>query len=371
MAKKKVAIIPTEIIPSVSVTSLTPREVSRRFAGLLNDGATLTVDGQGRKNPTALPKRGYTPKYEVDLFQCRYFLCNKRDADGLKVLPAFVMPNRNKDRKRIYARVFYKDSSLVWRSASHYINTPEEQWIGKGAVKRVKIHGSYRWVSAEETTDLPFELQAALDDVSRRGPRSRNDHQLLSLVLRNAPADRVWPYRDFEGPREKAMSASKNRINNNQSIAWFAEHGKPESLQFEPGFEPDFAAIVDSSDSRSTMYGGDIKKYRIASKNRQVQYLFVKSPTHTWIVNPQSFTSELSSYGLRTVDVVADEDFSIPGYEFADNNGDGHTEDQIPAGFVGAPCPFDNDRADASPWNHRLPVITAFHKAIGAPTPSK
>ena len=59
--------------------------------------------------------------------------------------------------------------------------------------------------------------------------------------------------------------------------------------------------------SRSKMYGGEIRKYRIASRNRLIQYLFLEGPHHVWLVYPQSLTVELSSYGLRTVDVAADE----------------------------------------------------------------
>ncbi|MGI9202779.1 MAG: hypothetical protein ACR2Q3_02145, partial [Woeseiaceae bacterium] len=81
-------------------------------------------------------------------------------------------------------------------------------------------------------------------------------------------------------------------------------------------------------------------------------------------VHPQSFTTELSSYGLRTVDVIGDEDLNIPGYEFFDNAGTGEIDDQIPAGFAGPICPIDPDRADASPWNERLPIIQAFRRLV-------
>ena len=86
-------------------------------------------------------------------------------------------------------------------------------------------------------------------------------------------------------------------------------------------------------------------------------------PNHVWIVYPQSLTTELSSYGLRTVDVIADEEMSIPGYEFFDNSGEGEIDDQIPPGFAGPVCPYDPDRADASPWNERMPIIRAFRRA--------
>ncbi len=362
---KKIAI---EIVTNVAASDRSPGRVGREFRRLLDDGFSLRADGLAARDPSALLRQGYTPKYEVELFSSRFFLCNQRDVDGLKIMPAFVLPAG--DERRIYARVFYKDSSLVWRSASHYINAPGEEWIGKGSIKPVLENGTRNYYSAEETTNLPFELQAALDEVSHRGRHSKSDLRILSLVLRNAPLNRVRPYRDFEAPRQRAMSLAANRINGNKPVASFGDHGSPESLTFEPGFEPDFDAVIDISHSRSRMYGGAIGKYRIGSVNRQIQYLFIAGPFHVWIVHPQTFTVQLSSYGLRTVDVIADDALFVPGYEFADNEGDGGIEDQIPAGFAGAPCPFDPDRADASPWNERLSPIREFRARMGLPPPA-
>ena len=356
--------IPTRIIPNVPAAGVSARTVARRFRALLDAGYELRVDGQAKSAPMQLLERGYTPRYQIELFGTRFFLANLREAHDLKVMPAFIVPNgqSSRGRKRIYARVLYKDSSLVWRCASHYINTPDEQWIGKGAVKWMDNHGVRGWYSAEETTNLPYEIQAAMDDVSHRSPKSRHDPDILFLFLRNAPSDRVWPYRDFEAPREKAMGDPANRINNNDPIAWFTRASDPTSLRIAPGFEPDFRKLIDQSGSKSTFYGGDIRKFRFASRNRQVQYLFVQGPRHTWLIHPQALTVELSSYGLRTVDVNADDDISIPGYEFYDNEGSGEIDDQIPAGFAGDACPHDPDRADASPWNHRLPIVRAFRR---------
>ena len=365
----KIAPIPTETRGNVAVEDKSPRQVGERFRRLLNSGYRLRADGQAKPDPAKLLRVGYTPKHEIELFGTRFFLCNQRDAEGLKVMPGYVLPATTSSRAKptIYARVFYKDSSLVWRAASHYINTPDMGWIGKGAVRLQVKRGARDWYSAEETTDLPFEMQAAMDDASQRGRRKQNDNRVLSLVLRNAPSGRIWPYRDFEAPRERAMKSRVNRINNNRPIAWFTDDDDPGSLQIEPGFEPDFGAVIDVSTSRSSMYGGEIKKYRIASSNRRIQYLFVAGPHQVWLVNPQAFTVELSSYGLRTVDVVADEDLCIPGYEFFDNAGTGELDDQIPPGFAGPVCPVDPDRADASPWNERLPVVRSFRRFFEAP----
>lgn len=355
--------IETTIVPNVSAATLTPRQVASAFRDLLDIGYALRADGRARKDPLMLLRAGYTPKYQVTLFGTRFFLCNKRDADGLRVMPGYIVPAASgRAGRRIHARVFYKDSSLVWRSASHYIDTPEEEWIGKGAVKWIERDGVRLYYSAEETTNLPFELQAAFDDLSTRGPRTRNDWRVLSLMLRDAPRDRVWPYRDFEAPRERAMRDPANLVNRHRPVAWFERENDPTSLRFERGFEPDFSAAIDCSFSRSRMYGGEIAKYRVPSRNARIQYLFVHGPDHVWIVHPQTFTTELSSYGLRTVDVLADEELFIPGYEFADNSGLGEVDDQIPPGFAGEPCPHDPDRADASPWNDRLPIVRAFRK---------
>jgi len=357
--------IPSETIANVVAASKTPRQVSEQFRRLLASGYKLRADGLAKSDPTKLLRSGYTPKYEIELFSTRFFLCNLRISHELKVMPAYVLtvPPPRRGKPTIFARIFYKDSSLVWRSATHYINTPDEQWIGKGAVRWQNKPGARGWHSAEETTNLPFEMQAALDDISQRGPRARNDERVLFRILRNAPSDRIWPYQDFEGPREKAMKVAANRINNNRHIAWFTDSNDPESLHIEPGFEPDFNAVIDVSTSRSKVYGGEIKKFRIASRNRRIQYLFVAGPHHVWLVHPQTLTVELSSYGLRTIDVFADEHMAIPGYEFFDNAGSGEVDDQIPSGFAGPISPFDPDRADASPWNERMPVIRAFRRS--------
>ena len=359
--------IPIETIANVIADDVDPRQVARHFRKLLDCGYRLRADGQAKSDPQRLLRIGYTPKHRIDLFGTRFFLCNQRDAEGLKVMPAYVLPagQTRAGKPSIHARVFYKDSSLVWRAASHYINTPDAHWIGKGAVRWTVKRGERGWNTAEETTNLPLEMQAALDEVSQRGPRKQNDRRILSLVLRNAPSDRVHPYQDFEAPRLRAMKLKANRINNNSSIAWFKDDNDPESLEIEPGFEPNFDGVIDVSESRSSMYGGKIRKYRVASSNRLVQYLFVTGPRHVWIVNPQPFTVELSSYGLRTVDAIVDEDLLIPGYEFFDNARTGELDDQIPPGFAGHVCPVDPDRADASPWNERLPVIRSFRRKFG------
>jgi hypothetical protein len=86
-----------------------------------------------------------------------------------------------------------------------------------------------------------------------------------------------------------------------------------------------------------------------------------------WIIPPQATTTELTSYGLRSVDVIADEDMCLPGYEyhFLDE-----TEDppvfvsQIPEGYAGPVNEVDDSRADASPWLNQLPVVQEFRRRV-------
>jgi hypothetical protein len=164
-------------------------------------------------------------------------------------------------------------------------------------------------------------------------------------------------------------------INGGKTIARFTRTNDPTSLEFVAGFEPDFAkGIIETSASSSTMYGGKLKRYRILSRNRKVQYMFVAGPRHVWIIPPQAITTELSSYGVRTVDVVADEDAFVPGYEyhFLDESEDPpvfHT--QIPEGYAGEPSIHDDSRADASAWLDRLPVVEAFRRKVLGKTPRK
>jgi hypothetical protein len=143
-------------------------------------------------------------------------------------------------------------------------------------------------------------------------------------------------------------------------VAHFLRRGDPASLRFAPGYAPDFArGVLERGLSSSAFFGGRIVKVRIASRNRRVQYLFLASPTHVWLGPPQLFTTELTSYGVRTLDVRAPEDVFLPGYEY-------HEEDvsQIPAGFAGAPHPENPDRADASAWLEALPVVRAFRAQV-------
>jgi hypothetical protein len=349
----------TRLVTGVAPEPLSPAQVARRFRDLLAEGARLLPAGEARRRPALLVAR-YLPRHELRLFGARYFLADYRHDDSVGFFVGYVVlggGGGERARPSIWPRVFYKDSSLLWRVASHFVRHPDGIWIGKGDT-RVEERGE--WVyrhSAEETANLPYELLFALDDLSRRGT-NRRDAAAIELVVRAAPRGRIEPYADFLGPRRRA--AARHREHGGRPVARFLRKGDPASLRFAPGYAPDLArGIVESGNSASAFFGGAIRKVRVLSANRRVQYLFLASPRHVWLGPPQLLTTELSSYGVRTHDACADEDAFLPGYEYHEEE-----ESQIPAGFAGEPHPENPDRADASAWLEALPVIRAFRAEV-------
>jgi hypothetical protein len=165
------------------------------------------------------------------------------------------------------------------------VRSDGENWIGKGDVRRV-VKGGYEVTSSmEETTDLPLEMQSALETLIRRVPRVRTDHAGVALVLRRAPKDRIEAYRDFTQPRRRAQAERRNLIHGGRSVARFARKNDPTSLRFVAGYEPDFeSGVVETASSQSRLYGGKVERFRILSRNRKIQYLFLASPRHAWII---------------------------------------------------------------------------------------
>jgi len=364
--------IPTRVVPSARPADLAPRRVAREFRRLLDAGATLRVAGEARSHPRRrLLSGGYTPRYRVDLFDTRFYLTNVRQNEDIRFFVAYVVqPSRRGPggASDVFPRIFYKDLSLVWRSASHFVRSHHENWVGKGDLVVVVADGVEEEVSDESTTNLPLEIQTALEHVSRRPRRIPTDERALALVLRRGPDDRLEPYRDFSGPRARAQADPRNLVNGGRKIARFTRPGDPTSLVFEPGFEPDLrGGRIETSRGRSRLYGGALRRFRILSRNRRVQYLFIAAPRHVWIPACQTTTTELSSYGVRTVDAPVDEDLLVPGYEyhFVDEHADPPVlVSQIPAGFAGDPAPSDGYRADASAWLEALPVVREFRRVV-------
>ena len=362
--------IPTEILPSVECSALSTNRVTREFRSLLDGGARFHVAGRARRNPKRILTAGYSPKHRLDIFGTRIYLSNIRQNPELRFYVAYVVPPHGPRAKAdVHARIFYKDLSLVWRVASHMsYDYDGSLWIGKGDVRSYVENGEEMVESIESTTDLPFEIQNALEDRLSALRRVPGDGSVLELVLRRSPGDRVEPYDDFTNPRRRAAANLRNRINRGRSIARFRRKGDPTSHEFVRGFEPDFGrGIFETTQTRSKLYGGRLRRFRILSRNRLVQYVFIAGPTHVWIIPPQATTTELSSYGVRTIDVVADPDLFVSGWEYHYIDTDCDPPElytQIPEGYAGRPCPADPNKADASPWLNQIPVVKAFRKRV-------
>jgi hypothetical protein len=357
------------IEPSACPSPMTPRQVAREFHQQIDSGAQIRCVGDARDDPECLLSSGYTPKYRIDLFDTTYYLTNVRQNPDIRFFIAYVVQkNPRTERIEIYPRIFYKDISLIWRSASHFVRSEDENWIGKGEMRTAVIDGEEIEQSVEETTDLPLEIQTALETLSRKSHRVPLDDVAIALVLRRGHDDRIEPYRDFLEPRVRARSDPRNLINRGRSIARFTRKNDPTSLRFAKGFEPDFErGVIEVSASKSKLYGGRLKRFRMLSMNRKIQYLFFAGPRNVWIIPPQTTAANLTSYGVRAIDVIADEDLCIPGYEyhFVDDSEDPPVlVSQIPEGFAGAASEFDPSRADASPWLDRIPVIREFRRKI-------
>ncbi len=345
------------------------RRIEREFRRLLESGVRIRPAGTGRREPAKLLPT-YEPKHAIRLFDTIYYLTDLREdrtwEGTLRFFVAWILPRS--DGREIHPRIFSKDYSLVWRSPSHFIRSERENWMGKGDVRWVVEDGEETLYTFEETTNLPLEIQAALDTLTRRSARPRRDRRAVGLLLRKAPDHRIEPYEDFAAPRRRARSDPRNLIHDGRDVAWFARANDPTSLRFAPRFEPDFRrGVLEVSRSGSRFYGGEIRKFRILSRNRRIQYQFVAAPRHAWIIPPQALATEITSYGVRSIDVDAAEELCVPGYEycFVDESTRPPTlHSQIPEGFAGEPSDLDPARVDASAWIERLPVIQRFRREV-------
>ena len=369
MSRRGAQKIPTRVEPSARALALDGRAVSRRFASLLDSGVELRVDGSSAGEPHSLLEEGYSPKHAFELFGHCFYLANVRQNPLLRFFVAYVVPPPAAGRpRRAHARIFYKDVSLIWRSGSHGLFTETDLWIGKGATRVHHADGHQHEHTIESTTDLPFEMQDVLDELMRRPKRIRRDTEILERVLRGAPPHRLAPYADFLEPRRRAAADPRNLVNAGRPIARFRREHVPESLVIVRGFEPDFRmGRIELTTTSSASYGGQVRRHRFLSANRRIQWLFFEAPEHVWIAPPQALTTELSSYGVRTVDVEVPDDLCLPGYEYHyldDPDHEDSLHSQIPPGFAGAANPHDPDRADASEWLERLPVVAEFRRHL-------
>lgn len=366
-ARSVPAPIPRALVPSIAPGPETPAEVLREFRALTDDGRRVHVPGLARKDPARLLRLGYVPRYKLSLFGRSFYLADARQNDDIRFFVAYLHVPPGGPDAGVHARLLYKDGSLLWRSASHWAFTDEQVWIGKGDVVYTTEHGRRYVESVEHTTDLPLEMQSAVESLLRRAPRFRDDRRAVALVLREASARRIGAFRDFTALRRRARRNPLNLVLGGRPIARFTRPGDPASLRFVRGFEPDFdPEPLEVSHSASRLYDGRVTRHRIVSKNRLVQYLFFSAPHHVWLGHPQATTTELSSYGVRTVDVTVPEDLVVPGmeYHYLETEDPPVWMSQIPEGYAGPVSPVDPWRADASAWLEAIPVVREFRRRV-------
>lgn len=352
--------------PSVRLSDKSPATVARQFRLQLASGCQLLPQGEAKSNPDSLLKRGYGPRYETALFGWRFYFAAPRQNSDIRFVVGYVQAESHP--RHIYPRLFYKDVSLTWRSASHFIRSEGENWIGKGDVKISTVGGITQVESDEATTDLPHELQAALETVNRGTPKVRQDETAVSQILRRGHDHRIEAYADFTRPRRAAMKERANLVYGGRRVARFVRQGDPHSLKIVRGFEPDFGNGIAGVDMlSSSLYGGSVSRYRVLARNRKIQYLFLHGPLHSWIASIQATSRQLSSYGVRVVDAAVDDLLLLPGFEFHyldDSLDPPEWYSQIPQGYAGAASPVDPSRADASAWLNEVSVIRQFKRWV-------
>ncbi len=362
------SLLRTSIVPSIGPANLSPADVRRELRTLIHQGAPVLPVGTARDEPLRLVAR-FPPSWKLELWSTRFYVTTVRQNPHLRFCIAYVVQAHYRSgRTQIHPRIFYKDGSLVWRCASHIAVDDSGIWAGKGDTATSIIDGDEVLHSMESTTDLPFEMQTAIEELSRSVAKVPRDRVALLQVLRQAPAGRIEPYRDFTDPRRRAAKDRRNLIHGGKQVAYFRRANDPTSLRFVKGYQPDFSrGVIEHSNSKSVMYGGIVERFRVLSVNKRIQYFFMAGPDNAWITPPQTMTTELSTFGVRTVDVAIDENLCVPGYEyhFLDETVDPpEPYSQIPVGFVGRANPHDPDRSDASPWLEQLPVIREFRRKL-------
>jgi len=355
----------TAIVPDALPTRMSDAQVRREFVDLVDNHAKLVCVGDARHHPRQV-LRGNLPTSKLELFNTTFYLTGPRQNPDLRFFVAYVMPAPTARKPSVYARIFYKDNSLIWRVASHMFSGDGDFWIGKGDSRIVLERNWKREYSNESTTDLPLEMQSALEALNHQG-KVRRARTIVQQIVRRASRNRIRAFDDFTKPRRQAEARPGGRINGGRRIARFTKPGDPTSLVIVHGYEPDFAnGLVGYWRHRSRFYGGMIRRYRVLSVNRKIQHLFFLSPRHAWMIPPQTLTTELSSYGVRTIDVPVDDNAYLPGYEYHfvedDDSGNPQLYSQIPEGYAGARHPNDESRVDASPWLDKIPLMAEFRR---------
>ena len=124
-------LIPTRIVPRARPAQQSPQSTAREFLRRVDGGAGIRPEGSARRDPRRLLSLGYTLKHKLELFDTTFYLTNVRQNDHIRLYLAYVAQG---DTRIARPRIFYKDVSLIWRSASHLARLGGDPWIRKGDV---------------------------------------------------------------------------------------------------------------------------------------------------------------------------------------------------------------------------------------------
>ena len=95
--------------------------------------------------------------------------------------------------------------------------------------------------------------------------------------------------------------------------------------------------------------------------------LIIAGPRQVWVASCQPTTTEIMSYGVRTVDAHVDDDLLLPGYEYHfEEEGENGPQlySQIPPGYAGEKSAIDTYRVDTSRWLDQVPLIQEFRSKV-------
>ncbi len=336
-------------------------QIERDFRRLLNGGRRLATSGSAASAPEALLSGGFSPKSKLSLFGTDIYLTRPRQNPDLRFFVAYVAPKQQPSK--VFARIFYKDISLIWRCASHLFLEGEEMWIGKGDVRIDQRDGYAYTESVESTTDLPFEIQTAIE-LLNRAKNVRQEVAVLEQILHRASRNRIRAFAEFTAPRTQAKRAGQV-IAKGKKVVRFRKFDDPSSLEVLPGYEPDWDnGLVETYAHPSRLYGGTVTRYRFLSVNREIQHLLFLAPRHAWMIPPHALSTRISSFGVRVVDVNFDEEAYVPGFEYHFEE-EGVLHSQIPEGYVGELSEIDDSRADASAWLNQIPLLRELRERYG------
>ena len=87
-------------------------------------GARIRCAGAAKTDPVGILSRRYPPRHVLELFDTRFYLAHLRQDVNAHFFVSYVLPDATRplasSRRNLFARIFYKDASLIWRSASHF-----------------------------------------------------------------------------------------------------------------------------------------------------------------------------------------------------------------------------------------------------------